>query len=185
MSFETVSRTSRLLPRAVIGACWLTTTAAVVVAALTGHDDGFSLYFEISHMPPCPPPLAAGTPHQDVVGAAATISVLILVVAAALRFQRWLVPLALAQALVSGWLSRLEIVDPLPLLDPTSRVYYQCAMITEVYPAVDHFRTSIQVAVVAGPVLLLLVAIMRLRQPRPDPPLPPASVRRRLWDLLR
>ena len=109
---------------------------------------------------------------------AALISLFLLLaalVAAALRLRRWPVVLAAGQMTVSLGLFSLSFEEGWKYNEQRP----DCDWITGTHLAVDVFRTSLLVAVVAGPVLLLLVAIMRLRQPRPDPPLPPASVRRR------
>ena len=172
------------LRRAVIAAWWFATAAATVVAALHGWKDGFSRAASITHVKPCGlPPLPAAFPDHHVVLVAAVLSTLLFVTVATQRFRRWLLAGAIAQALVSLWLWRFGREPRGAGYDPLHDL--PCNAITGVTSAVDAFRTSLLVAVVAGPVLLLLVAIMRLRQPRPDPPLPPPSVRRRLWDLLR
>lgn len=132
------------------------------------------------------PAIRTSYPHEDLVTAAALASVLILVAAAALRFRRGVLPLAAGQVAVSLgllWLDFPERLVRVPHVIGSGPL--SCSFLRSTYVTVDIFRASLQVVVVAGPVLLLLVAIMRLRQPRPDPPLPPASVRRRLWDLLR
>ncbi len=156
---------------------------AAIAMAVLGRLPGFGRGADLKTRCTAPA-IRTSYPHEDLVTAAALASVLILVAAAALRFRRGVLPLAAGQVAVSLGLLWLDFPERLFRVPHVSGPFV-CSYLRSTYVTVDIFRASLQVVVVAGPVLLLLVAIMRLRQPRPDPPLPPASVRRRFWDLLR
>ncbi|MBE7452859.1 MAG: hypothetical protein HS111_29470 [Kofleriaceae bacterium] len=172
-----------LLTRVVVPACWVATALAAIAMAVLGRLPGFGRGADLKTRCTAPA-IRTSYPHEDLVTAAALASVLILVAAAALRFRRGVLPLAAGQVAVSLGLLWLDFPERLFRVPHVSGPFV-CSYLRSTYVTVDIFRASLQVVVVAGPVLLLLVAIMRLRQPRPDPPLPPASVRRRFWDLLR